>query len=51
MLNWIISRKGLPFTVDEQLVGPAETILDAALIDVHSVDVLSEQKQKQKQII
>ncbi len=29
-----------PVAADEHLIGPAESILDAAVGDVHSVDVL-----------
>jgi len=32
--------RALPIAVDEHLIGPAEAILDAAVLDVHAVDVL-----------
>ena len=43
--------KVLPVAVDEHLVGPAEAVLDAAVGDVHAVDVLLVDSDDQRQRI
>ena len=47
----LIRLKFSPVAVDEHLVGPAETVLDAAVGDVHAVDVLLVNSDDQRQRI